>query len=278
MPASYPTLTVVKEILQQRGLAPHKRLGQNFLIDANIARKSLDLAKVVPGDVIVEIGPGLGALTQLLLDAGCQVYAIEKDAGLYEYLKETLEKKYPDSLHLMFGDALEFPFGSLENPPRETKIVANLPYAISTPWLDAVLSGDLAERLVLMLQTETANRFIAKAGTGNYGPISIFLNSAYHVVDQHRVGPQCFYPKPDVGSTLLSLRRKEMPVIFPGYCKEGIRQLFRQRRKQIISVISKADLADNFNAWVKTLIEEGLPQTTRPETIPVEQWQRLITR
>ena len=132
---AYPTLTVVRELLETRSLAPQKRLGQNFLVDANVARKSLELAEVQPGDFIVEIGPGLGALSELLLDAGCDVYAIEKDAGLFRYLDEEVYPSYPGHFHLIHGDAMDLPTASLPDDTDSYKIVANLPYAISTPWL-----------------------------------------------------------------------------------------------------------------------------------------------
>ena len=272
---TYPTLTVVKEILQSHGFAPRKRLGQNFLIDANIARKSLELAEIQFGDTVVEIGPGLGALTQLLLDAGCQVHAIEKDLGLHQYIQDSIAPAYPDQLSLMQGDAMDHPLASLSNPPTNTKIVANLPYAISTPWLDSVLAGPLPERMVLMLQKEAADRFVAQSGTGNFGPISLFLKSAYELHEIHKVGAQCFYPLPDVGSALLSIRRLDHPRVFKPEIKEGIRKIFRQRRKQISSIVSKVPLPSIFQTWLDTLIEEGLAANTRPEAIAEEQWQKL---
>lgn len=271
----YPTLTVVKEILQSQGLAPRKRLGQNFLIDANIARKSLELANISTGDTVVEIGPGLGALTQLLLDAGCKVHAIEKDFGLHQYIESKIASKFPEQLSLIQGDAMDHPLASLKDPPENTKIVANLPYAISTPWLDAVLSGPLPERMVLMLQKEAADRFVAPSGSGQFGPISLFLKSAYSVHEVHKVGAQCFYPLPDVGSALLSLRRLNSPLIFPSEIKDGIRHIFRQRRKQISSIVSKSKLPEKFNRWLKELVKDGMPPSIRPEAISENQWRVL---
>lgn len=273
--STYPTLTVVKKILQTQGLAPRKRLGQNFLVDANIARKSLELAEVSKGDTIVEIGPGLGALTQLLLEAGSQVFAIEKDFGLHRFIEESIAPKFPERLNLMQGDAMDHPLASLTDAPAQTKIVANLPYAISTPWLDSVLAGSLPERMVLMLQKEAADRFVANSGSGNFGPISLFLKSAYEVQEIHKVSAQCFYPLPDVGSALLSLRRLENPLVFNTETKEGIRQIFRQRRKQINSIVAKAPLPESFQAWLKAMIENGLAPDTRPEAITETQWKAL---
>ena len=276
---AYPTLTVVRELLETRSLAPQKRLGQNFLVYANVARKSLELAEVQPGDFIVEIGPGLGALSELLLDAGCDVYAIEKDAGLLRYLDEEVYPSYPGHFHLIHGDAMDLPTASLPDDTDSYKIVANLPYAISTPWLDGVLSGkQLPERMVLMLQKEAAMRFIADHGTSNFGPISIFLKSAYDLHRLHKVSAQCFYPRPDVGSALLSLKMKTDPLLFSSKTKDGIRQIFRQRRKQISSIIPKLKDAPEFETWLAKLVYEGMSPNTRPEAISIENWQRLIDR
>lgn len=276
---AYPTLKVVRDLLESRGLAPQKRLGQNFLVDANVARKSLELAAVEPNDLIVEIGPGLGALSTLLLEAQCQVYAIEMDSGLHRYLQEELTPLYPNRFHLTHGDAMDIPLASLPSETDTYKIVANLPYAISTPWLDAVIAGNsLPTRMVLMLQKEAAMRFIADCGTGNYGPISIFLKSAYDVETVHKVSAQCFYPRPDVGSALLSIKKKTEPITFNPEIKNGIRQIFRQRRKQISSIIPKIEKSDTFESWLQELTSNGMSPTTRPEAIRIENWQKLAER
>jgi 16S rRNA (adenine1518-N6/adenine1519-N6)-dimethyltransferase len=271
----YPTLSIVKAVLKEHSLAPRKRLGQNFLIDANVARKSLEMAAIEAGDCVVEIGPGLGALTQLLLDQECEVHAIEKDAGLFRYLEEDLLPQYKRQLHLIHGDAMDKPLASLAQRKEHSKIVANLPYAISTPWLDAVLSGPLPSRMVLMLQMEAVNRFVADPGTRNFGPISLFLKSAYKVAEIHKVAARCFYPEPEVGSAILSLKRLEVPLLFPREIKEGIRQIFRQRRKQISSIIAKNPLNPQFQPWLQELIEQGMDPNTRPEAIGKDQWQLL---
>ncbi len=273
--AEYPTIPRVREILEQRSLAPIKKLGQNFLIDANIARKSLELANIQQTDTIVEIGPGLGALSALFLDLGCELYAVEKDKGLHKYLSETLGTQYPESFHLIHADALDHPLANFE-AASDFKIIANLPYAISTPWMDTVLSGQLPERMVLMLQKETADRFNGDSGTGNYGPISIFLKSAYDLDTVYKVAANCFYPKPDVGSALLSIKRKETPIIFPKAIRDGIREIFRQRRKQIQSIIPKLNDPSLFTEWLEELIKEGVSPASRPEAISIAQWQLLV--
>ena len=152
MPLS-PTAT--RELLASLGHEPKRFLGQNFLVDGNIVRKSLELAGVQAGDTVVEVGPGLGTLTTALLEAGASVWAVEKDRVLHAHLADSLAKKFPATFHLLEGDAVERPLADLPAAiaPQNFKIVANLPYAIATPWLDAVLGGPLPARLTRLACT-----------------------------------------------------------------------------------------------------------------------------
>ena len=165
-----PTRTC--EILRELGHNPSKKLGQNFLVDSNIVRKSLELAEVSEGDYVVEVGPGLGTLTGALLERGAKVFAVELDKKLFAHLRSYFAGNA--NLNLVNADAVDFPLAALPAEVRNFKIVANLPYAISTPWLDAVLSGKLPSKMSLMLQKEAALRFSAKNSSGEYSPISIF--------------------------------------------------------------------------------------------------------
>lgn len=269
------TPSATRELLAQLGHAPKRFLGQNFLVDGNIVRKSLELAEVRPGDTVVEIGPGLGTLTAALLAAGADVWAVEKDPTLAAYLRTTLLPQYPDRLHLLEADAVEYPLAGL--PPAQAtdfKIVANLPYAISTPWLDAVLSGPLPARLVLMLQLEAAERYAAAPGTKTFGAISVFLQAAYAVAPGHRVSSACFHPRPDVDSALLHLVRKPKPYVFATPTRAFIRGCFQQRRKQIGALI-RDRLPDQGQAWLAIFTAAGCSPQTRPEAIPVTLWQQL---
>ncbi|MEO7600277.1 MAG: 16S rRNA (adenine(1518)-N(6)/adenine(1519)-N(6))-dimethyltransferase RsmA, partial [Opitutus sp.] len=229
------TPSATRDLLAQLGHQPKRFLGQNFLVDGNIVRKSLELAGVQPGDKVVEIGPGLGTLTSALLEAGAEVWAVEKDRTLHQHLTETLQPRFPATFHLLEGDAVEHPLADLSDGPDVPgfKVVANLPYAIATPWLDGVLSGHLPERMVLMLQQEAAQRYTAHPGSKAFGAISIFLQSAYAVAPGHKVEPGCFFPRPDIDSYLLHLVKKPAPFIFVPAAKVLIRACFQQRRKQI---------------------------------------------
>ena len=298
MPLS-PTDT--RQILAGLGHQPKRFLGQNFLVDGNIVRKSIELAQVGPEDRVVEIGPGLGTLTTALLETGARVWAVEKDRTLHSHLAETLIPRFPETFHLLEGDAVEHPLAGLEktwagtsdpltsdlltsgpptsdnakpSPAAGFKIVANLPYAIATPWLDAVLEGRLPSRMVLMLQQEAAQRYSAQPGSKSFGAISVFLQAAYDLAPGHKVAAACFYPRPDIESYLLHLVRKPVPVVFPPAFKALVRACFQQRRKQIGALL-RGQLPGSQPVWREALAAFGHSEQTRPEAVSVAAWQRL---
>jgi len=249
-------------------------MGQNFLVDGNIVRKSLELARIAPGDSVVEIGAGLGTLTSALLEAGATVWAVELDDRLHAHLASTLVPASGGKLSLLHGDAVEHPLAGLQPAGYPFKIVANLPYSISTPWLDAVLAGPLPERMVLMVQREAADRFLAQPGTKSFGAITIFLRSAFDAAPGHTVSAGCFHPRPDVESFLLHLIRKSSPVIFPAAVRGIIRTLFQQRRKQIGALLRRHAPAAA-PIWLPVLRAAGLDERARPEEIPISAWQQF---
>jgi len=264
-----------RELLTRLGHEPKQFLGQNFLVDGNIVRKSLELAGIAPGDTVVEVGPGLGTLTSALLDAGAEVWAVEKDRNLHAHLADTLVPTNP-RFHLMEGDAVEHPLAGL--PPERShifKVVANLPYAIATPWIDEVLRGPLPAVLVLMLQQEAAQRYAAQPGTKAFGAISIFLQSAYVIAPGHKVASGCFYPRPDVESYLLNLVRRTEPFVFSPEAKKLIRACFQQRRKQIRALLRGKIPDEQAAFWIDQLSAGGLGPQARPEQIPLALWQKF---
>ena len=294
--------STTRELLARLGHQPKRFLGQNFLVDGNIVRKSLELAEVHAGDAVVEIGPGLGTLTSALLAAGAEVWAVEMDRNLHLHLEESVLPASGGRLHLLEGDAVEIPLAGfdplqpgwagcphpapVEGPrgegtpptadglPRPFKVVANLPYAISTPWMDAVLSGPLPERMVLMLQQEAAQRYAARPGGKQFGAISVFLQAAYDLAPGHKVDAGCFFPKPDIESYLFNLVRKPSPHVFSPAVKAVIRACFQQRRKQVGGLL-RGLLPDGGAAWMAVLAAAGLSGQARAEAIPVELWRQL---
>ena len=258
-----------RELLAALAHHPRKSLGQNFLVDGNLVRKSLELADITTGDVVVEIGPGLGTLTGQMLEAGCEVWAVELDPTLAEHLRQ----HFGDRLQLLEGDAVDHPRAGLPaGDPRPYKVVANLPYAITSVWMDALLSGPLPTGMVLMMQKEAADRLTASPGTKQFSAIAIILQSAYERSARHAVARQCFHPVPGVDSVLLGLRRRAHPLAYTAETKRSIRRLFGQRRKQIGSLV-RGDPA--LEAWLEAAAAEGVRAQDRPEAIPLAAWQRL---
>lgn len=272
MPLS-PTAT--RDLLDQLEHFPNKKLGQNFLVDGNIVRKSIELAEINNGSSVVEVGPGLGTLTRATLEAGAKLWAVERDATLAEHLRKNLLPRQPN-LELIEGDCLDYPRANLpENLAKQGyKIVANLPYAVSTPWMDAVIAGILPERMVLMLQKEAGDRYAAPHGRKTFGAISIFLQSAFKIHSKHLVSAHCFHPAPKVDSVLLRLDRKNDAISFSPAARECIRRIFTQRRKQL-GALCKRDPQLGALEWFNNLLSEGITPTIRPEELPLEMWQRM---
>ena len=269
----FPLLTpgMTRDYLDKLGVRPRKSYGQNFLVDANLVRKSLEMAGVKAGEDIVEVGPGLGTLTRGLLNAGAKVWAVEFDKVMVCHLEEDLLSKAGGMLDILEGDAVDFPRGNL----LETKpfnIVANLPYAITSNWLEGILAGGtLPGRMVLLVQKEAAQRLMADIGTKSLGAISLFLQSAYFQGGQYPVARTCFYPAPDVDSVLLRLDLREDAFLFSKDQRATIRQIFTMRRKQLGSVCRKMGLEN----WFGKVMDAGLPEGVRPEGVPLELWRQL---
>lgn len=268
------TPSQTRALLDSLGHRPRKPLGQNFLIDGNIVRKSLQLAELQAGDTVVEVGPGLGTLSEAMLEAGCSVHAVELDATLSQHLRETVAVRFPDRFRLVEGDAVKHPRADISATIGSFKVVANLPYAITTPWLEEMLEAPLPADMVLMMQKEAADRITAQPGSKAYGAISIFIGAAYDRAGVHHVSRSCFYPVPGVDSMLLHLRLKAHPVLFPQPVRDLIRQLFTQRRKQIGSLLQKRP---ELHPWLDNLPEFGCSRTTRPEAVPLQAWLALAS-
>jgi 16S rRNA (adenine1518-N6/adenine1519-N6)-dimethyltransferase len=266
-----------RDLLARLSHMPKKWLGQNFLIDGNIVRKSLELGEVKAGDTVVEVGPGLGTLTRTLLCAGADLYAIEADRTMHFHLTESLLPRFPQTFHLKEGDAVDFPRAGLTDATDGSfKVVANLPYAISTPWMDAICAGPHPSMMVLMLQREAAERLTAEVGTGHWSAVTAQVHLAFEKIKVHPVPAQSFNPPPKVDSCLLVLRRRPDPKRLSPRAREVARMLFTQRRKQVGSAAKKLfpDSPD-VAAWLADLPRYGLTSLARPETIPAEAWLTL---
>ena len=273
MPLSPSETTALLDTL---GHLPKKKLGQNFLIDGNIVEKSLQLADLPASGNVVEIGPGLGTLTRKLLDAGQTVHSVEIDYRLAENIEKTeTEAINQGKLCLTRGDAVKQPLGSLPESVSEYSIVANLPYAISSAWLESVLNTErLPRKMVLMMQKEAVERIWAQPGTKEYHALSIFISNSYELTEKHAVSRQCFYPAPAVDSMLIRMNLKEDAFLFPSPVRALIRKIFTQRRKQLGSLAKKED-QNNKEILLSWLGKIEYPSSSRPEQIPPEEWKML---
>jgi 16S rRNA (adenine1518-N6/adenine1519-N6)-dimethyltransferase len=232
---------------------PLKRFGQHFLIDHNIVRKIVDLAAIQPDETVLEIGPGRGILTRALCEKAKRVIAIEIDRQLAQMLAgeapETsslsndrggspavsLTALCPN-LDLRIGDALKFDYGEL---PPDTVVVANLPYYVSTPLLFKLLEFPQSfDRLILMMQTEVAQRLAAQPGTKEYGALSVIIQYRAIVTVSFRVSPNCFRPRPTVGSAVVHLQIRPARSLNPADETRFIRLVraaFSHRRKTLVN-------------------------------------------
>ncbi len=267
------------QILGQLGHHPKKKLGQNFLTDGNIVEKSIEMADLPDGIPVVEVGPGLGTLTRKLLENGHEVHAIEIDKTLFANLEKSLESFVKNKkLTLTHGDAVKLPLASLPKEQADYAVVANLPYAISSAWLESLLAtGKLPERMVLMLQREAIERMWAKCGSKNYSALSIFLHAAFRHHKSHPVSRRCFHPVPSVDSVLARMDLLPEPFLFSATHRALIRRIFTRRRKQIGAIAKQEDDATR-SGILNWLDENGLAQTLRPEQIEPEAWVGLTAR
>lgn len=248
------TLAQIRDLFASRGLSPRKALGQNFLIDHNLIRKLADAAHITPGDLILEVGPGTGALTDELLARGARVIAAELDRGLAELLRERLADPQtalgapPDaSFTLVEGDCLASkrhlaPALNRALAGRPFKLVANLPYSAATPLMLALLADHPeCSSMFVTIQREVADRLLAKPGTDDYGTISVVAQAVAHVERIATLPPECFWPRPDVTSAMVSIVRRPDPLTPNPAALAGFTQeLFSKRRKQLGSTLGRS--------------------------------------
>ncbi len=260
------------------GLPPaRKHLGQNFLIDPNIVRKIVAAASLRADETVVEIGPGRGALTRLLCEQAARVVAVEIDPQLCAYLRGELADCA--TLTLEEADALTWSF---EQVPPGTVVVANLPYYVSTPLLFRLLEARTRlSRAVIMLQAEVAQRIVAPPGSKDYGVLSVMTQIAADVSVLFRVSPNCFRPRPDVASSVLSLTMR--PSLAGGLSEERLPQFarivrgaFAHRRKTVVNSLRD----EGYEAAVTNAALDAMavPLTVRAESLSVEQFVDLAVR
>ncbi len=268
----------VLALLHLRGLTPNTLLGQNFLIDANIRDIILNTADPQPDDVVLEVGPGLGVLTEILAQKAGRVIAVEKDRGFYHYLQE----QFPDhdSLSLILGDALDLDADFFERE-KITKLVSNLPYSVGSRILMNVFTlPHPPARVTVTLQLEVAERLSAAIGTEARGLMGVWAQRVYHVEIVKVISPSCFCPRPKVKSAVVLLKRLPDEVLNAGDRKMFARltkEAFVFRRKQVATILARVapNLGFELDHALAVLKTMGVDPRIRPEMLDVSQWQQL---
>jgi 16S rRNA (adenine1518-N6/adenine1519-N6)-dimethyltransferase len=236
------TLTEIKALLEMAGHGPKKALGQNFLIDRNLVAKLIDTSGVGAGDLVLEVGPGTGTLTQGMLERGCRVIACELDSALSRVLRETLGQRFPETFTLIEGDCLEGKHAMNAEVAaligdRPFRLVANLPYHAATPLMMTLMTRHPeCGGMYITIQNEVVDRFAGKPGTKAFGAISVVAQALGGVERIAKLPPECFWPRPDVTSAMMGwVRDGSVPVDPVGWVKMGeiVQTLFQSRRKQL---------------------------------------------
>ena len=269
-----PTPGQLRRLMGIERLRPKKSLSQNFLTDPEALDAILAAAELAPGDRVVEIGPGLGVLTRRLLAAGASVIAVELDARLAEYLRRELWGI--ERFELIEADALSLHPRELF-PDAPFKVVANIPYHITSPLLHAFLEGERPPELtVLLVQLEVAERVAAPPGQMSY--LSVFVQNVATAEVVARVPAAAFEPAPAVDSAVLRIRRRAAPIVPVGEGREPFYRIvqagFRQRRKQVHNGLTR-ELPVDRDVVESALAGCGVDPERRPQTLTVDEWACL---
>ncbi len=274
---SNPQKTI--EIIQNNDFTFRKKFGQNFLIDAHVLDKILAAADIAKDDFVLEIGPGIGTLTQPLAQAAAQVVAVEIDKELIPILKETLAEY--DNVEILNQDILEVDIAALAETysgGRPFQVIGNLPYNINTPVVTGLLqSGASIDKITVMVQEEVGMRMQAGPGTRDYGALSLAVQYYAEPYLAAHVPPNCFLPRPKVGSAVIRLAIREKPPVEAADEKllfSVIRASFNQRRKTLANALSNG-LGYTKDEILMAMGQAGIPANTRGESLNLEEFAAL---
>lgn len=278
------SLSQIRALLAGAGITPRHRLGQNFLFDQHLMRKLLDAAEVGSSDVILEIGPGTGSLTELLLERGARVIGVEIDRGLAAILRGRLgdderftlvEGDVLESKSCIHPDVLELLRGTEPQSGGARKLVANLPYQVATPLIMELFHvTPTIERMVCTIQKEVGERFGAVPDTEAYGPVSVVSQTLATIRSVANLPPSVFWPRPKVESLMIDLRRRPADEIevddiagFVAFVRDG----FQQRRKMLRRLLRDQDAQAGLEAFARAEVSPDC----RPAELSPARWRAL---
>ncbi|MCA9302635.1 MAG: ribosomal RNA small subunit methyltransferase A [Phycisphaerales bacterium] len=270
------SLSDIKDLLSMAGHGPKKALGQNFLFDHNLINKLIDASGVRAGDLVLEVGPGTGALTVAMLERGARVIAVELDSGLAGVLQGTLCAQYPQQMTLIEGDCLATKrslnvqaAAAIGDQPF--RLIANLPYHAATPLMIALMTRHPScSGMFVTIQREVSQRFAAPVGGKIYGTVGVIAQSLGRVEHIATLPPTCFWPRPEVTSAMMGWHRDEHPIAgsdpdWWGVYADLTQALFMSRRKKISFAIKK--LAPGFDGYPDSVSADARVDELSPAQI-----------
>lgn len=275
----YNSPSSLKDFMESRAMAMQKKFGQNFMLNEKARNTIIDQLELKEGDCVWEIGPGLGCMTDILLQRGACVSVFEIDRGFIECLHDFFESyEREGKFKIIAGDCLktwktEFENLEKENPKKLPKyLMGNLPYNIAATFIaDTITKGLNFEKCVFTVQKEVADRMAAKPGSENYSSFSVLCQWVYNVKSFLTLGPNNFWPKPNVasGAALMTKKEKSIPCEDPEFFIKLVHALFSSRRKTIHNNIKPLiPLKTDYDVWI---YESGLSPQVRAEELTVEQ-------
>ena len=275
------TPSATKEIINKYSFAFQKKFGQNFLIDSNVVESIIRGAEITKDDFVLELGPGLGTMTQYLCEAARQVVAVEIDKMLIPILEDTLSEY--DNVEVINQDVLKVDIKSLaeeKNNGKPIKVVANLPYYITTPIIMGLFeSGVPIDSITIMVQKEVADRMQTGPGSKDYGALSLAVQYYATAKVILNVSATCFMPRPNVDSAVIKLTRHKEPTVNVADEKlmfKIIRASFNQRRKTLVNGLKNSpELSFSKEQIVKAIEKIGKPETIRGEALTLEEFAEL---
>ena len=269
------------EVLQKYNFNFQKKFGQNFLINTGILEDIIEAAEITKDDFVLEIGPGIGTMTQYLCESAREVVAVEIDKNLIPILEDTLSAY--DNVEVLNDDILKVDIKTLaeeRNAGKPIKVVANLPYYITTPIIMGLFESHVPiDSITIMVQKEVADRMQEGPGSKEYGALSLAVQYYAHPEIVVNVPPSCFMPQPKVGSAVIRLTRHPQPPVDvenESLMFQIIRASFNQRRKTLVNGLNNFPGLNLSKETIQKCIEElGVPVTVRGEALSLEQFARL---